>query len=200
MMKRIVIGVAIFFAAASLARAQEVRNEISVQGSGFFTHESDKSGITRTATNSGGVLAGYRYRINRWVSAEANYGYTRNTQNFGGLATGRIQNDVHAVTGDLVVNLPLAIGRFSPYVLAGGGSLTFRPTDFARSVAPGLDTQTQGAFLYGVGTDYGLSRHLALRAEYRGLVYKSPDFSLSALDNDTWTHTAQPSAGIVFRF
>src|SRR5258706_298253 len=57
-----------------------------------------------------------------------------------------------------------------------------------------------GAFLYGAGADYGLTRHFSLRAEYRGFVYKNPDFGLAALNTDSWTHTAQPSAGIVFRF
>lgn len=132
-------------------------------------------------------------------SAETNYGYTRNTQLFSGVTTGRVRADVHAVTGDVVVNLPLAIGKFSPYVLAGGGSLTFRPTDDGAALL-GATTQTQGAFLYGVGTDYGLTQHFALRAEYRGLVYKAPDFGVAGLNNGTWTHTAQPSAGIVFRF
>ena len=198
-MKRIFTVLAIF-ALTSAALTQEVRNEFSIQGTGFFTRDTNKNGIARTNTNSGGLLAGYRFRINRWVSAETNYGYSRNTQIFTGVTTGRVQADVHAATGDVVVNLPLAIGRFSPYALGGGGALTFRPTTDAGVVVPGVDNQTQGAFLYGVGTDYSLSRHLALRAEYRGLVYKAPDFSLSRLNNDTWTHTAQPSAGIVFRF
>jgi hypothetical protein len=36
--------------------------------------------------------------------------------------------------------------------------------------------------------------------EYRGLVYSAPDFGLASLNTNTITHTAQPSAGIVFRF
>jgi hypothetical protein len=31
-------------------------------------------------------------------------------------------------------------------------------------------------------------------------VYKAPDFNLTGLNTDSWTHIAQPSAGIVFRF
>jgi outer membrane immunogenic protein len=198
-MKRIVIviGVLLF---VSTAFGQETRNEISVQGTGFFTRDTNHTGIAPTSTNSGGVLAGYRFRLNRWLSAESNYGYTRNTQLFSGVTNGRAQADVHAVTGDVLLNLPLVIGKFSPYVLAGGGSLTFRPTDNGGGALLGAATQTQGAFLYGVGTDYGLTRHLALRAEYRGFVYKAPDFGVAGLNNDTWTHSAQPSAGIVVRF
>jgi hypothetical protein len=64
----------------------------------------------------------------------------------------------------------------------------------------GADSQARGAFIYGGGGDFLLSKHFSLRAEYRGFVYKSPDFGLSSLNSDAVTHTAQPSAGIVFRF
>jgi hypothetical protein len=47
---------------------------------------------------------------------------------------------------------------------------------------------------------FPLLKHVALRAEYRGLVYSAPDFGLSALNTNTVTHTAQPSAGLVIRF
>ena len=36
--------------------------------------------------------------------------------------------------------------------------------------------------------------------EYRGFVFKAPSFNLASLNTNSWTHTAQPSAGIVFRF
>jgi hypothetical protein len=45
-----------------------------------------------------------------------------------------------------------------------------------------------------------LTKHFSLRGEYRGYVYKDADFGVRALNTDSWTHTAQPSAGIVFRF
>jgi opacity protein-like surface antigen len=182
------------------ALAQEVRNEISVQGTGFFTKDTSGNGTSRTATNTGGLLVGYRYHFNRWLSAEANYGFDRNTQKYfstGGFSS--VQSDIHAITADAVVNLPFSISRFSPYVLGGGGSLVFHPTGSGSSV-PGAGNQAKGAFLYGVGTNYVLSRHFSLRAEYRGYVYKDPDFGIKALSTSSWTHTAQPSAGVVYRF
>jgi outer membrane immunogenic protein len=100
----------------------------------------------------------------------------------------------------LALNLPLPIKRVSPYVLAGGGGLVFDPTGNPGGSVAGAGTQGRGAFLYGGGADYALTRHFSLRAEYRGFVYKSPDFGLAALHTDSWVHTAQPSAGIVFRF
>jgi len=181
--------------------AQEVRNEVSVQGTGFFTKDSNGNGISRTTTKTGGLEVGYRYHINRWLSAEANYGFDRNTQKyFSDAGQSRVQSDVHGVTADVVVNLPLHLSKFSPYTLAGGGGLIFHPTGNGGGFVPGADTQAKGAFLYGAGADYVLTDHFSLRAEYRGFVYKDPDFGLQSWKTDTWTHTARPSAGIVYRF
>jgi opacity protein-like surface antigen len=184
------------------ATAQEgTRSEISLQGTGFFTKDGSGQGVSRTTSDTGGFSVGYRYHLNRWLAAEGNYGYDRNTQKyFGSFGESRVQANVHAVTGDLVVNLPLRIRRVSTYALAGGGGLIFDPTGNQGGFVPGASTQARGAFLYGAGADYLLSRHFSLRAEYRGFVYKNPDFGLTALNTDSWTHTAQPSAGIVFHF
>jgi len=183
------------------AAAQESRSEISVQGTGFFTQDTSGQGVSRTTTDTGGFLVGYRYHINRWLAAEANYGFDRDTQRYfstGGLS--RVQSDVHTATAAAIINLPFRIARLNPYVLGGGGSLVFHPTGNAGGFVTGADTQAKGAFLYGAGVNYTLSKHWSVRAEYRGYVYKDPDFGVRALNTDSWTHTAQPSAGIVFRF
>src|ERR1700756_2176534 len=41
------------------AVAQEARSEISVQGTGFFTKDSNGNGIQNKATETGGLLIGY---------------------------------------------------------------------------------------------------------------------------------------------
>jgi len=193
--------VAFVFLSAITALSQEVRNEVSVQATGFFSKDSNGQGISNKTTQSGGLLAGYRYRINRWFSAETNYGYNHSTEQYftiGGAS--RIQADVHSVTGDLVVNLPFRFHKLLPYVLGGGGTLIFSPTNNSGGFVPGGDTQAKGAFVYGGGADYGIARHVSLRAEYRGFVYKIPDFGLGNLSSNAWTHTALPSAGLVVRF
>ncbi len=183
------------------ATAQDSRSEISLQGTGFFTRDTSGQGVLRTTSDTGGFMVGYRYHLNRWLSAEGNYGFDRDTQKyFSSFGGSRIQTNVHTATADLVVNLPLPFRRLSTYVLAGGGGLIFNPTGNRGGSVPGASTQGKGAFLYGAGADYALTRHFSLRAEYRGYVYKDPDFGLRALNTNSWTHTAQPSAGIVFRF
>jgi opacity protein-like surface antigen len=201
-MRRTVIMLATFIILLTLgATAQENRSEISLQGTGFFSRDTSGQGISRTTTDTGGFQVGYRYNINRWLAAEGNYGFDRNTQEYvGGFGESRVQANVHAVTGDLVVKLPLPIRRISTYALAGGGGLIFDPTGNNGGSVPGAGSQARGTFVYGAGADYALSRHFSLRAEYRGFVYKNPDFGIRTLNTDSWTHTAQPSAGIVFRF
>ena len=201
-MRRIALMLAGFVVLLTLGvTAQESRSEISLQGTGFFTKDTNGQGISRTTTDTGGFLVGYRYHFNRWLSAEANYGWNRDTQKYfstGGFS--RIQSDVHTVTADAVISLPFSISRLSPYVLGGGGSLIFHPTGNAGGFVPGADTQARGTFVYGAGANYTLTKRISLRAEYRGYVYKDADFGLRALNTDSWTHTAQPSAGIAFRF
>ena len=60
--------------------------------------------------------------------------------------------------------------------------------------------QTRGAFVYGGGIDVPVSKHFLVPAQYRGLVYKVPDFEMTSLKLDKYTHSAVPSAGLVFTF
>jgi opacity protein-like surface antigen len=187
---------------ASGTMAQEGRwQEISVQGTGFFTKDSSGDGINQHATDTGGFLLSYRYHFNRWLAADASYGYARNTQqNFNSSGPLSVQANVHQATGALVVTAPHRIFRLSPYVLAGAGTLVFDPTGNAGGSVSGAQSQAKVAFVYGGGGDYELTKHFTLRAEYRGFVYERPDFDLATLNSGATTHTAQPSAGIVFRF
>jgi opacity protein-like surface antigen len=197
----IILAVVFLFSAGAIA--QETRSEVSVQGTGFFTKDTSGQGVLQRGTETGGVLGGYRYHINRWLSAEADYGWNRNSQLFSTSAGfARVQADVHQATGGLVVNLPRPRAfKASPYVLAGGGALIFNPTN-TRGAIPGAATQAEGAFVYGGGADFPLPliRQVALRLEYRGLVYNAPNFGVRALNTGSVTHTAEPSAGLVFRF
>jgi opacity protein-like surface antigen len=83
--------------------------------------------------------------------------------------------------------------------------LFFRPTNSLSNSFLGVgnntdNNQTKAAFVYGGGVDFDLTRYVAFRPEYRGLVYKIPDSQVSGLAPDAFTHTAQPSVGLVWRF
>jgi opacity protein-like surface antigen len=192
---------------ASVAKAQDSeggwlgRNEVSVEGTGFFTKDSQGNAVSQHSTDTGGFVVGYRFHFNRWLAADASYGYARNTQeNFTSGGISNVEANVHQATGALVVTIPRRAFRLNPYLLAGAGALVFDPTGNSGGFVAGASSQAKPAFVYGGGVDYRVVRHVSLRIEYRGFVYDRPDFGLAALHSSSTTHTAQPSAGVVFQF
>jgi outer membrane immunogenic protein len=171
------------------------RSEVTVQGMGSFTKETTQSGINQDATNTGGVLAGYRFYFTKHLGAEVDYAYTLNTERyFTSTDTTGVKSYSHEATGALVYSVPFK--KFDVFGLAGAGAIVFNPKDVS-----GIDYQARAAFVYGVGADYNLTHHLFLRAEYRGLVYNSPTYNLVGLASaDRTTHRAEPSMGVGFRF
>jgi opacity protein-like surface antigen len=174
---------------------EENRHEITLQGSGFIGKTISGSGIQNEPTSSGGFLAGYRFHLSKRIAAEADYGFFSNSQKYF-TSSGNFQKQTytHGITGAGVFTLP-AFHNVNSFVLAGGGALVFHPRNSA-----GIDSQTRGTFVYGGGADVPVMKHVALRAQYRGFVYKVPDFSLNQFKVDKFTHAAVPSAGFVFTF
>lgn len=201
-MKRALFSMVAFMTLFAVAgMAEEKPNEISLQGTGFFTKDTKDRNFEQKSTQSGGFLIGYRYHLNGWLSLETNYGFARNTQKYLVSSTSsRIQSDVHQATIDAALNLPSAVGRVSPYAIGGAGALIFNPTNNKNGSVSGASRDARGAILYGVGVKYPLVRNMSLLVEYRGFVYKNADFGLKNLYHDSWTHSAQPSAGFVYRF
>jgi opacity protein-like surface antigen len=190
----------LLFSSAALAQVEQ-HSQVSFQGTALITKDStsDTTSTLRQATKSGGLLVGYSYQFNRWIGAEGNYGYTRNTQNYiGSIGQSSIRADMHEFTGSFVVHVPVSAAHVRPYALAGAGALVFDPTN--DSLTSGGERQTKAAFVYGGGVNFDVTHNFGVRAEYRGLVYKVPDFGFTELNLDKVTHLAQPSVGFFFRF
>jgi outer membrane immunogenic protein len=171
------------------------KNEVSVQAFGSFVKSTTDNGVQNSATNSGGVLGSYRRFFDAHSGVEVNYGYALNTQNYlsssGALG---VRSYSHEVSGAYVFRLPMA--HFTPFVLAGAAALVFGPDNFQ-----GADTQTRAAGVYGGGADFKISRHVFMRAEYRGFIYDSPTYNLTNVGGaDRVTHRAEPSIGFGYSF
>ena len=206
------LAILVFSAAAGFA--QDAKSEINVEGIAGITQSTNNFVIPYSATIGGGFMAGYRYHLSPLFAVEGDYGLMRNTQNFLDIGTG-ISTNVQELTGAVVLG-PSWNHRIRPYVLAGGGALFFRPTNSAVSSLLGIGNtigvsvnQTSPAFLYGGGVDFGLSHSVALRAEYRGFLFRAPGLDIPGLSNipvlgsltsNNFTHMAQPAIGIVWRF
>jgi hypothetical protein len=78
----IVVVVASAASTTTVFAQVERPSQISIQGTALITKSSNDQIPSNEASKSGGLLVGYSYQFSRWFGAEANYGYTRNTQNF----------------------------------------------------------------------------------------------------------------------
>src|ERR1700694_4278816 len=75
------------------------RSEATVQAFGSFVKSTTNNGVQQDATNSGGVLASYRFFFSNSHGVEVNYGYSLNTQIYGFAASFLgVKSNTHEVT------------------------------------------------------------------------------------------------------
>lgn len=91
---------------------------MSVQAFGSFVKTPTDNGINQSATNSGGVLANYRFFFSPSNGIEVNYGYSLNTQTYG-LESGPlgVKSDQHEVSAAYVFRHKMH--GFTPFAEAG---------------------------------------------------------------------------------
>jgi len=201
----------------SVGLAQDNRFDVSLGGAAVLSKQSVGNGTVLTPTNSVAVLITARYRFSPRNSVEINYSHTADSQvYFASPLTYRIHNTIGEYSGAYVFSF-LQSEKVEPFLFAGAAALIFYPNYNASSINDvqtylPSSQQTKPAFLYGGGFDYRifsilpvirkstLSKHLALRLEYRGLVYKAPDFNVQNLFTGARGHLAEPSTGIVVKF
>jgi opacity protein-like surface antigen len=179
------------------ALAQEGNSEVSANFTGNFQKSASGFGVSDSPSYSGGLLVNYRYHFNRWSAVEVNYSHTRFSQFYNnGAAT---QADVNE--GTFAYQFTFGISeeaRFHPFVEAGTGVLFFSP--ISAGTTSGALSQDRATFLYGGGVTYKLAQQLALQVAYRGLVYRTPDFTLASQFTNAPTHMAEPYVGLTYRF
>jgi hypothetical protein len=182
--------------------AQDGRSEVSLNLAGFFPKEASANGVTDHPSSAGGLLANYRFHINKWSAADANYSFTRLNQIYtyaDESPTSSAKASVHEISLAYVFTFGKpADAKYRPFAEAGVGGLFFVPitsSSFAE------DT-TQGRFvpIYGGGLDISLSKHLSWRIGYQGSLYTAPDFSIAAQVTNKRTHLAEPYTGLSYRF
>jgi outer membrane immunogenic protein len=201
------LAVTTVLAFACLASAQEPnRIDFSISGAGVFskTSSSNNGSVTDTPTKSVEYIGSVRYHFTPQHAIEVNIGHTINSQIYSVPPnTFRVISSITEFSGAYVFS-PFPGKKLQPFVFAGGGGLRFGPGNTYIDTFPasfGAAQQTSLAYLYGGGADYHLWRKLALRLQYRGLVYKVPDFHVPALlFTGAKGHLAEPTAGIVVKF
>jgi outer membrane immunogenic protein len=217
MLRTIGVALAGIFLFTSIGLGQDNRFDVSINGGAVLTSTSTGNGTTLTPTKSGDVLLTARYRFAERSSFELNFAHTANSQiYFASPLTYRILNTINEYSGAYVFSF-LQSKTLEPFVFAGAGALVFYP-GYSFNTINGVQAylpatqETKPAFLYGAGVDWrifsrvpfvrrsGLTDFLALRLQYRGLLYKAPDFNVQNLFTGDRGHMAEPTVGIVVKF
>jgi hypothetical protein len=184
------------FEKQALAQKSLGKTDVAVSVFGQLTGTVSGNGITDTPSDSMGPLFTFRQSFKPWLGYEVNYSYTRFSETYTGQIF-RVQNNVHEATGAYLVQGPKLLG-FQIFGAAGTGLLVFLPT----TVGGQHNTQQyRTPFLYEVGVNYPLlTNHFGARIQYRGLVYKAPDYGLPQYRTGAMRQTAEPSVGLYVRF
>jgi len=179
--------------------------------------------VTQSAAPSAGVFGSFHQSFTPWLGYNIHFGYTRFTDHYSNaqeyLTTstttfpssssfirGNIRTNMYDLTISSVIEGPRT-KRFSTFTEVGGGGLFFTPL----SVDTGARQQTRPALVFGAGANFKLAPKLDLRAEYRGLLYKSPDFNLTDITpgitgtnqfpmTRLFTVTSTPEVSLVYHF
>ena len=181
------------------AMAQTLKNlEGAVNIFGQFSGTSNGNGVKDSPTDSLGVVTTVRQSFHPWLGYEINYGYTRFTERYSTVPFG-VQNNLHEASGAYLLQGPtIPILGLQPFGAVGVGGLLFLPTTVGGQK---YNQQWRVPLLYEVGVNYPLfTSHFGLRLQYRGLVYKTPDFNSAQLTTNTRRQTSEPSAGAYLRF
>ena len=195
------LAVLVFSTACALfgnqALGQTFKNfDVSLNVFGQFTGSASGNGIHDVPSVSAGGLVSLRQSFKPWLGYEVNYSYTRFSEAYSTLPF-HVQDNLHEASGAYLVQGPKLLG-LQPFAAAGAGYLLFLPTSVG---GQHNDQQGRIAFLYELGVNYPiLTDHFGARVEYRGLMYKTPDFNQAVTTTNTRRQTSEPAFGLYARF
>jgi opacity protein-like surface antigen len=204
-MKKIFVFAFLMAAFAAAGVAQESRQDISISGTGWI--EPFVAGpVVRVHSNVAyGVLGSYRFMLTPSSALEANYGITyANKIHYTGPALGTAGVTVNTRTQELSAAYVRSFNwkRWNPFVEAGPGVVIFLPIINASTTTHDVKQQTTVAGFYGAGIAYELSPSFDLRAEYRGIITKVPNFNATPenLTTNKYYNIYVPTIGVAYHF
>jgi opacity protein-like surface antigen len=186
------------------------RNPVTVNTEGNFTIESEKS---QSLSPSSGALFTFHQAMKPYLGYNVNFDYTSLKQSYSQGSASLNSNKSTTPTSfaaysfsarmyELTVAYAFSgprFERFRTFGQFGGGGLFFEPAQ-----APFAKEQTRPAMVFGIGIERDFSTHFSIRAEYRGLFYKGPDYQIDrpayVPQQRLFTVTNQPTISLVYRF
>ena len=207
-------------AAGSTAEAQTSQNtaldrqlsriEVGIVGLGVLNKNSNgvatvngkaNTPVNLNPSNTAGILINLRYTASPWVGFEFNYSYARYTDlftPFGSQPNGGVQQNANEYTFGYVIHSKKQYFGLTPFASGGAGTTVFRPTPGG---GLGLPEQARATYFASVGVETTvLSPHFGVRAQYRQVFFKAPDFETNYLRIEQHTTTYEPGLGFFLRF
>jgi hypothetical protein len=176
-------------------------------GVGFyktFTTATSGQGTVQTPSNSAGGMLEVRHIVSSLLGYEFTFSFNPYNQMFTpkvGDCGYICQNQPTKISGkgstvavDWVVSHKM--GKFRPFAVAGMG---FFITSGGSSVY-GSNTIVRPGYIFGGGTDWEMNSRIGFRFQFRDNVSKAPNISMIYHATGAYTNTAEPMAGVYYRF
>jgi len=186
-----------FLAVAS--HAQESRQDVSISVAGIFPPFITGNDVQQRGTYGLGGLVSYRYMLTPRSGLEVNYQYAQNAQKYyTSFNNVRVHDRMQEFSGAYVLNQTFK--NWNPFLEAGPAAFLFGALDDASTTQIDVKGQTILGAVYGAGVAYELTPTWAIRAEYRGLLMKTPNFGLNPQKTGRFYNVYNPVIGIAYHF
>jgi|SRR5579859_4739683 len=202
-MKKFALFALLLTLSAIAGRAQESRQDVSISGSGIVEPFVSSSTDVKVSAKRGlGALISYRFMLTPRGAVEANYGYSQNNMHYVGPSYDRkINVRLQEVSAAYVYNFNFH--NFNPFVEGGGGALLWGKINNIGTQDLDFKSQTTIVGLYGAGLAYEISPSFDIRAEYRGIFSKVPNFGGGVggiYNTNKYFNVNNPVIGVAYHF
>ncbi|HTJ29363.1 MAG TPA: outer membrane beta-barrel protein [Acidobacteriaceae bacterium] len=182
------------------AKAQESRQDVSVSGSVLLEpFKSSSTDVKVSAKRDLGALISYRFMLTPRGAVEANYGIAQGALHYVAPSYNyQVNTRVQEMSAAYVFNFNFR--NFNPFVEAGGGALFWGNIRNLATTTLDVKSQTTIVGVYGGGIAYEISPSFDIRAEYRGIFSKVPNFGASNLSTNRYYNINNPVIGVAYHF
>lgn len=199
-MKKFALLALLLTLSAVAGRAQESRQDVSISGSAVI--EPFRSGTTDvkvSAKRGLGALISYRFQLTPRGAVEANYGYSQNNVHYVAPSYNYLVNTrLQEISAAYVYSFNFH--NFNPFVEGGGGALKWGNIRNLGTQTLDVKSQTTIVGIYGAGIAYEISPSFDIRAEYRGIFSKVPNFGDANLTSNRFYNINNPTIGVAYHF
>jgi len=204
---------------APVAKKHKVETTVSLGGSPQLSAtriENLANGgfITQSLHPSANIVTTFRQSFRPWLGYSVNVGYTRAAVHFtndagteivGTRGNFYVPNNVWELSLSHVAQMHLT-HKLTGFTDEGAGFMAFQPAKRGSTYAipyPGgccatVGTNFRPLIVFGAGVDYHFDPQWSLRAEYRGLLYKYPDYGQGL--PKLITITSEPTVSLTYTF